>query len=313
MKLKKIIFGIKIVKFLINYQTKSQAMKSAVILFLCFLITPNVHSQANDAEALLYNVSIGGIFGTIGSFINKKPQEKIGQVVLKGFSQGSFGGLITFGSKSLLRETQRQEDWKYIWGAKILNAAGTSIKENAAMNRDFWEYWHINIGFNRIEFETKNKFKLHYKLMPIAFVYTVRAFTKVNFDINYSLKTGEFIFYSRSQFINTVAVTLPGVIIYDKNIYENISTKAVDRYKILTHEIIHIYQSNDYSIFNTYYQKSINRFAEKNKTINFLNNNVYIDLHYIPLRASYLLENKNTNYYDNFFEHEAGYFSNTLR
>lgn len=290
-------------------------MKSSVVLFFCFLITINVHSQANDSEALLYNISIAGVFGTIGSLINKKPQEKTGQVVLKGFAQGSFGGLITFGGKSLLRETQRQEDWKYIWGAKILNAAGTSIKENAAMNRDFWEYWHINIGFNRIEFETKNKFQVHYKLMPIAFVYTVGAFTKVNFDINSSLKTGEFIFYSRSQFknTNTTAVTLPGIIVYDKNVYENISTTDAYRYKIITHEIIHIYQSNDYSVLNTYYQKPLNRFAKKNKTINFMNNHINLDLHYIPLRASYLIENNNTNYYDNFFEHEAGYFSSTLR
>lgn len=290
-------------------------MKSTIVIFFCFLITTNVHSQANDTESLLYNVSIGGLFGTIGSLINKKPQEKTGQVVLKGFYQGSLGGLITFGSKNLLRETQHQKDWGYVWGAKILNAAGTSIKENAAMNRDFWVFWHINIGFNRIEFETKNKFKLHYKLMPIAFVYTVGSFTKVNFDINSSLKTGEFIFYSRSQFnnTNTTAVTLPGIIVYDKNVYENISTTNADRYKIITHEIIHIYQSNDYSVLNTYYQKPINRFAVKNKTINFLNSHINLDLHYIPLRASYLLENKNNNYYDNFFEHEAGYFSNTLR
>ena len=281
-------------------------MRTLFLLFFCLILTTNMHSQANDAEALLYNVGIGGVFSTIGALINKKPNEKIGKVALKGLAQGSLGGFVTFGSKCLLRETQRNEDWKYIWGAKIINAAGTSIKENAAMNRDFWKKWHINIGFNRIEFETNGKFRVNYKLMPIALVYTIDAFFRFdNFEFKRSLSTGEFIF-SNSTLKDTKGATLAGYIVVDKTL--------VNDYNLITHEIIHLYQSNDFSILNTYYLKPLDEFSKNNKTVSFLNKHLYLELHYIPLRALYGIESKSaTNYYDNFFEHEAGYFSNTLR
>lgn len=284
-------------------------MRTLFLLFFCLILTTNMHSQANDAEALLYNVGIGGVFSTIGALINKKPNEQIGKVALKGFAQGSLGGFVTFGSKCVLREAQKKEDWKYIWGAKMMNAAGTSIKENAAMNRNFWKKWHINIGFNRIEFETNGKFRVNYKLMPIAFVYTIDAFLRYDsFLLNESVKAGEFIFTTDLK--SSGAFTYPGYII--------VNSKYLDKtnydYQTITHEIIHLYQSNDFSILNTYYQKTFDEFSKKNKTVSFLNKHLYLELHYIPLRASYGIESKSaTNYYDNFFEHEAGYFSNTLR
>ena len=52
-----------------------------------FFLFNKSHSQSNDTEALLYNISIGGIFGTIGAIINKKPYEKLDKVILKGFSR----------------------------------------------------------------------------------------------------------------------------------------------------------------------------------------------------------------------------------
>ena len=152
--------------------------------------------------------------------------------------------------------------------------------------------------------------------MPVALVYTIGAFTQVNFDANTSLKTGEFVFYSNLQFHNSgnSATTFPGIIVYNKNDYDDPRTTNADKDRTMMHEIIHIYQSNDFSILNTYYRKPINHYSENNKTISFLNKYLYLDLHYIPLRATYLLERHSGSiYYDNYFEHEAGYYSNTLR
>ena len=44
--------------------------------------------------------------------------------------------------------------------------------ENASSNRKLFEQLHINIGFNRLEFYTKENFKIKYKIMPVAFVTT---------------------------------------------------------------------------------------------------------------------------------------------
>ncbi|WP_438967247.1 hypothetical protein [Flavobacterium sp.] len=284
-------------------------MKKLFITIILFLfLTNNSFSQANDTEAFFYNISIGGVFGTIGAIINKKPNEKLDKVILKGFSQGTLGGYLTFESKRVLRLGVENKDWKLIWAAKLINAGGTSIKDNAAHNEDFWNKWHINIGFNRLEFETKNKLKINYKIMPVALVYNTLAFTQAKFDFDTSLKTGEFIFQSgdyRLYESGSRGVTFPGTIILRNN---------VNSYNIITHEIIHIYQSNDFSILNTYYIKPLKKIENKSKFFSKINNHIYYDFHYIPLRLFYNLETKSANkYYDNFFEHEAGYFSNTLQ
>jgi hypothetical protein len=279
-------------------------MKKQILIFICLLITIKTTAQANDSEALLYNVCISGVFASIGSIINKDPNEKINKVILKGFAQGSLGGIVTFGSKCLLRENERQQNLNYSLAAKIINATGTSIIENAAMNKNFWEKWHINIGFNRFEFETKNQFKINYKFMPISFVYITDAFFRYDkFEFDTSLKTGEFIFSTKNLYYNRGA-TLAGYIV--------LQNKFIQDPQIITHETIHIYQSNTFSVLNTYFQKPLNKISAKNKTINFLNKHFYFDLHYLPLRLSYISQNKSSNYYVNFFEHEAGYYSSTL-
>jgi hypothetical protein len=277
-------------------------------IFFLFLLNNYCYPQSNDGEALLYNISIGGFFGTIGAIINKKPNEKLDKVILKGFSQGSLGGYLTFESKRLLRLGAKNEDWKLIWAAKLLNASGTSIKDNSVQNINFWYKWHLNIGFNRFEFETKDKFKMNYKIMPVALVYNVLAFSQTKFDYKTSLQTGEFIFKSNDYRLyeaGSQGVSFPGTIVIRKDQYNN--------YNVVAHEIIHIYQSNDFSILNSYYLKPLKKIENKYDFISKINNHMYYDFHYLPLRLLYNLETKTANrYYDNYFEHEAGYFSNTL-
>src|SRR5690554_5177464 len=284
-------------------------MKKLVTAFLIILFSSNLtYSQANDAEAMLYNVGFGGISGAVGAMINKKENEKLGKVALKGFLQGSLGGYVTFESKRILRKANNNNDWKLNWCAKIVNAGGTSIKENAALNQDFWEKWHLNIGFNRIEFNTKDKLSISYKIMPVALAYTAGAFFRFDFDPKNSLKYGEVIFKS-NDLNGYVGTAIPGCLIYlDTPNYIHNQNNTI------THEIIHLYQSNDFSVFNTYYQKPLNSWKQKNKTVNTLDKFLYVEAHYIPLRATYVIAtNSSSRYYGNFLEHEAGFYSNTLQ
>lgn len=269
-------------------------------------------AQANDTEAALYNVSFGAVFGTIGAVINKTPEESLGNVIKKALWQGALGGYVTFESKRLLREAQRHQKWEYVWGAKLVNAAGTSIKENAALNKDFWEKWHINFGFNRIELTTKDKLTLRYKLLPIAFIYTVDAFFRFDFDINRSFKTGEFVFSFEGDRDSSIAFAYPGYIAYNQYYLNEYHTQD-GVFETATHEIIHLYQSNDFSIFNTFMHKPMERWSKQQKTVKWINTYLYPEYHYLIQRPAYLLEEASANtYYDNFFEHEAAYFSNGL-
>ena len=271
----------------------------------------SVKSQSNDTEAALYNIGFGAVFSTVGAIINKRPDEPLGRVIKKSLWQGALGGYVTFESKRILREAQQQNKWEYIWTAKLVNSIGTSIKENSALNKDFWEKWHINIGFNRVEFNFKDNFSINYKLMPIAFVYTAKALVRHKFELRKSLQTGAFVF-SHVNNNYPIASTNPGIIMYNRNFIDEFTTSQ-EILSTATHEIIHLYQSNDFSIFNTYLNKPLKKWSKKNKTIKWIDKYLYPEFHYLILRPAYLLENVNiNNYYDNFFEHEAGYYSGTL-
>src|SRR5690606_15007191 len=109
--------------------------------FSCF-------AQKNDLQYGLLNIGIGGVIGGIGAVINKEPDQRFDKTLLKGFTQGALGGYLVFESKRLVREFARDRDYNYIWPSKLINAAGSSIIENAAANRDLWARWHLSLGFN---------------------------------------------------------------------------------------------------------------------------------------------------------------------
>lgn len=278
-------------------------MSKKIILIFLLLYTTTSRSQANDTEAAIYNVGFSALFSGIGAVINKNPGEKTGKVFLKGLYQGALGGYITFESKRLLREASNRDDWKLYWASNILNFSGASIRENAANNIDFWERWYFNVGFNRIEFHTKDSFSVQYKVMPITAVYTLNSFVTTEFDVKNSLKTGHLVFISDEVQDGYAGYSLPGTI-----------TLSAENQKITTlpHEIIHQYQSEDFLMFNSYYINSLDSFINKNKKIKNINKWIYFDLHLILLRGAYIFEHRNVtldNYYDNYFEREAKYYS----
>ena len=285
-------------------------MRNLVLSFLLVTVCFSTKAQANDTEAALYNVGFGAVFGTVGAIINKSPDESLGKVIKKSLWQGALGGYITFESKRILREARRQEQWEYFWMAKLINAAGTSIKENTALNNNFYEKWHLNIGFSRLEFNTKDKFSVKYKLMPVAFTYTIGIALQTKFELEKTLKTGEFIFSSNTdKFIetNSRGIAFPGNIV--------VYSPYVNDFKLITHEVIHLYQSNDFSVFNTYLNKPIKTWSSNNKVINWVDKHLYLEFHYLILNpiTYFVSEPTDSNlYYNSFIEHEAGYFGGTL-
>lgn len=289
-------------------------MKKYLLIFTLFLFVTspfNTHNaqamKTSDSKEFFYNLSIGAIIGGIGAIINKKPEQKFEKVLLKGVCQGALGGYVTFESKRLVRAAVNNNDYKLLWAAKIVNAGGISIKENASMNKNFWEKWHINIGFNRIEFDLADRFKVHYKIMPVALVYTIGVASQTKFELGKSLSTGEFIFSSNSdQFAatNSLAKAFPGNIVLHDPYKNEISTVA--------HEIIHIYQQNDFSQLDTFMAKPVKYLNSKSKTLNTINNYIYYDFRHLTYVIFYTTEYKKTFYYDNLFEREAGFFSNTF-
>ncbi|MCF6308488.1 MAG: hypothetical protein L3J09_11095 [Flavobacteriaceae bacterium] len=275
-----------------------------IILLIIFLSYYPLQAQ-NRTEIAAYNIGIGAIGSGIGAVINKKKDEKIGEVLLKGIWQGAIGGYLVYESKNILSKIPEQKTWEYSWAAKMVNSAGTSIIENAASNRDFWEVWHINIGFNRIEFHTKDKFEVKYRIMPVSLVLSIGVALNTKFEFKRTLQTGELIF-SKKNLINhpqggALGVSIGNLLIMDSNNLNN--------YTAFTHELIHIYQYYDYNFINAFLNKPLSHWSKNSNTFNILNNIFYFDIQEPFIYALYKLENNRDCYYNNFFEYEARFFS----
>jgi len=274
-------------------------------LILSFLVTNIIYSQ-NKTEMAIYNIGKGSFAGGVGAIINKKPNEKTGKVFLKGFLQGGVGGYLVYESKNFILKVSDNNKLEYAWGAKFINSIGSSIVENASLNQDFWNIWHFNVGYNRIEVHTKNKIKIKYKIMPVALLLTGIYAYGNKFELEKSLKTGEILF-SLSKNFKHAGATWGKLILIDES--------WLDKNNLIAHEIIHSYQYEDFNFVNTFINKPKLELLNKSKLGEKLNNFFYFDLQAPIFGGLYLLEKKRgwNNYYDNFFEYEAGFFSNTLR
>lgn len=279
------------------------------IFTLIFLINITIClAQRNDTQAGLYNVGLGSLTGGIGAMINKKPNEQLGSVLLKGLWQGAIGGYTIFESKRLTRLIYQNKELGFSWPSKIVNAAGTSIVENAAANRNLWEKWHLNYGFNRLELDLTGRPKFQYKVMPAALVSSIGIALQTKFEFGKTLQTGQFIFSSntkRWKETNSEGIAFPGNIVYKPD---------VERFhNLIAHEIIHIYQFNDFNGINTYLDKPHAYLSSKSNVFKTINQWVQFDYNVLVQGSLYELEKSNAIlYYDNYFEHEAGYYSDTL-
>ncbi|MCF6296333.1 MAG: hypothetical protein L3J25_11680 [Flavobacteriaceae bacterium] len=279
---------------------KKESSKLFLRILLCsfILLSNNIQSQhKNNFEAGLFNIGFGGFVGGIGAIINKKPNEKIGRVFLKGFGQGALGGYLLFESKRLVGKFAKTNNYGYVWPSKIINSAGISIIENAAANRNLWEQWHINFGFNRLEFYTKDKFKMSYRIMPFALENIINGFTKGELDINKSLKIGSFVFVTNN------IISLRGS--RGRALSNSILLLKDARSILISHEIIHVYQYESFSGLNPYLNKPIAK-LNKNKWFKVYHKIFYTDFNSLTFQGLYRI---NKDYKTNFFEKEAKFYA----
>jgi hypothetical protein len=274
-----------------------------VALFFC---SATHYAQSNDTEMALYNVGFASVFSGVGALINKKPDEKWHKVLLKGIAQGAAGGYLIFESKRLIGKIESKRAWEYSWYAKFVNSAGTSIVENAASNRNFYDLWHFNIGFNRLELDTRDQLKLKYKLMPLSFIATLYSLVNHDFEFERTLQTGELVFSGHTiKDYNASGTAIANVVVLDKT--------EMDNYAFLSHEFIHVYQYYDFNVFNTYLNKPLQNLKVNSNIFDRVSNHLYYDLQGLIFYPLYFSQIQNIDcHYDNFFENEAGYYSNTI-
>lgn len=274
-----------------------------LILILISLINFSGTAQENDLEYGLMNVGIGGVIGGVGAVINKQPGQRFGKTLIKGFAQGALGGYFVFESKRLIRRFATEKNYNYIWPSKLVNAAGSSIIENAAANRELWERMHLNLAFNRIEIDFKNNFKLKYRILPFALSRAAYLFTQARLDVDRSMIFGTLVFNQRTpKILDELG--------YNGGAYFNsILLRRGIGQRTEAHEIIHTYQYENFSGINTFLDRPMSRLEQESKFVRVYNKIFHTDFNAIFTQGLYSLETEIKGYRENSFEKEARYFS----
>ncbi len=281
--------------------------KVFTVLCLCFFL--NASAQHQERTVFVYNVAFGGFTGGIGSVFNKPKTVNWKKAFIKGFWQGSIGGLFNYSGKKVLYIVNKKQEVLYAWPAKLLHAAGYSIIENASAYEPFLQNWTMDLGLLRFDYSITSK---HFKarLLPEALVATIIAANNGTFDAGSSLKTGQIIFknYDLLNF-PAPADKNPGVTFGRAIVYTYGPQSAYTKCRLFSHEIVHRFQYNEYQVFNTWFKPFYKKV--KSTTLQKLfSKYVYADIPYafIPYYTIYK-GNTGQHYYKNFYEFEAERFS----
>lgn len=278
-------------------------MKLKLFSFLYCCLLPCLLIAQQERQLFLYNVGFGSLTSGIGAVINKSKGTDWKQAFLKGCWQGGIGGALTFAGKKTTHLITKHQNLLYAWPSKLLHAAGTSIVENAALNKPFLQNWNIDYGPLRFDFSLNGTSRPKIRLLPVGIYAILYASRNAYFDPGTTLLTGNVSFFSKSDWVQAGEI-------YTKGASWGRAFAYADRFNethVIPHELLHIYQYREYQVFNTWLRPLADKV--KNKTIKrMFERYVYADIPFFI--GFYALEyNKTYNYFRNFYEFEAERFA----
>lgn len=266
---------------------------------LALYINLDVFGQ-NDLKYASYNIVFNSLIGGFGSAIHHKHNESFFYAFVQGSYKGAIGGSLNYSALKIISSNKMS----CVWPAKLINSLGTSITINAIDNLKILSSYQIDIYCFNIRFAKNIKCKFD----PLTFGYaTYLSFNKsMSFDFNSTLLTGSVIFMQKEKAYDGLAFGLLGrcfgnTAYYQKtneilsNVYMKDNKVNCDKYiqdishRILTHEIIHTFQYERYSILNDFAIDKI-----------YKSNYLYLNFNFGFL---YLING-------NAYENEANHFSN---
>lgn len=211
----------------------------------------NIYAQKSNQkiELFTYNVIFSGLTAAIGATINSPKKENKKRMFLKGFWQGSVGGVLKFTGKEMLYLVNKKNNLAFAWPAKLLHSAGLSITENAAFNNPFLQNWNINIAAFRIDFSIGNTNTTRIRFLPESIFASYWASQAGSFNLVKSLSTGSIIFQNKNQILITIGNENFEGVSWSRALV--IGKDWIGTNTIIAHELVHEYQFNEYQIINT--------------------------------------------------------------
>jgi hypothetical protein len=279
-------------------------MKIITGLFLLSYL--NGFTQRQERTLLIYNAGFGGISSGIGAAINKPKDINWKKAFIKGFWQGSIGGLVNYSSKKTLYLINKNQNYIYAWPAKLLHAASNSIIENAALHEPFLQNWNIDFGLVRVDFSFNSEKKIKARFLPETIFAIVAGSKYGKFDLRTSLETGQII-YSTTGLFNVHHLISAGATFGRSSVYID-GDYELNKYRVIAHELVHQFQYTEYLVFNTWLKPLANKV--KSPTLNTLfSKYIYLDIPYFFI--PYFIDgvHADPHYYRNFYEFEADRFA----
>lgn len=287
--------------------------QTSVKFIFIFLFLPLVTlGQHQERTVFLYNTLFAGFSSGVGAAINKPKATNWKAAFVKGFWQGSIGGTLNYSSKKTLHLIYRKQNVALALPAKLLNAAGNSIIENAARSEPFLQNWNIDYGPVRFDFSVNGKRKFTARFLPLSVYSVIDGVKDSKLDWKTSLFSGIIVFrYEDGFFFTRRGNNYLGASTGRGFTYAGIQSDSVVHYTI-AHELVHQFQYKEYQVFNAFLKPFEQKV--KSKTLQkVFSNYIYFDVPYFF--AAYRLEGlqEYMNSTKNFFEFEAERFaSNSL-
>ncbi len=285
-----------------------------IMIIFCFLVvgTFRLNAQSDNfrserTKMAIFNVGVNGLFGGIGSLINKKEGDKNFRTFINGFYKGAIGGTVSHVGLSMSHLIQSQENIVYAWPARLVNAMGSSIIQNAAENNKMFERLHFNLYAARLEyFPYRKEFKARFFTSSLYGILSVGIGNK--FDLGKSLQSGILYFESDGGFQNVSGFSsrATGQV---SSIGMNSELFGEEFYKIYAEEVAHIQQYDRKVAGNAFVAKLDQKWKGNSKSYNSLSKYIYLDLNGPAFYLAYRIANGN-GYFDNFFEKEAVNYAN---
>ncbi|MEM9819913.1 MAG: hypothetical protein AAF985_02530 [Bacteroidota bacterium] len=262
--------------------------------------------RAQRTKMALFNVGFNGLFGGIGSLINKKNGEAGFKTFVKGFYQGAIGGTISHYGLSMSHLVQSKQNIAYAWPARFVNAMGSSIVQNAAENKRMFERLHFNLYLFRLEYAPyQKKFRARLFTSSLYGLLTVGGGNR--FDWGISLKSGIFFFESEGRLQTPVGSGRATGQVSTIGMRADIQGDAF--YEVFAEEVAHIQQYDKKVIGNAFAAPLDAKWKRESKFYRNASKYIYLDLNGPLFFIAYSVENISKC---NFFEQQAVNYANRV-
>ena len=285
-------------------------MRQFVFLSLfIFLFLPGISQdqlyRVQRTEFTVYNMGVGALAGGVGAWVNKEKEQKWHRVFFKGMAQGLLGGYLMHQGKNLTYQIYAQERYAYAWPAHLVHAAGASIVQNAASNRNFWKHWHINLWLLRLDYDLPDR-RFQARVFPSGIYGVLDLRKEGRLNLSKSLKTG-FIFLDAegTDYKGFASVTTMTVGV-------NSAVYPGYLYKVGAHEVMHLLQYEGFVYINPPFNKVDAKWKEDFVWYKALSRFIYFDFNGLYFLAVYDWIGGGKYrpcYFDNFFEKEAEHYA----